>query len=337
MSGSRKLLRNPENRRLGGVCAGIAEYLGTDPTLVRILFLVSVFVSFGLTLWVYLVLWMLLPAKARLVRPRLSHGLSRRYRRLERAARVLADHGSPVIQERLQGVLVTVEALLPELEEKKLRRHPELEAIRVLALEHLPHLLESHARMLAAYHAGAAGDPETKLLTEVGRVETVLRGALQQISDRAYGREPGAPEPPAGLDAELQLRLDALERRAAGRLSGEALERLRQIRQEMAEILSRLPGELEGAQMEHTVRSTALRYLPEAVDGYLSLSPELARTRLLPNGKTAEATLLEQLDLMDQTLRQMLHSLHESDAQGLLVHGRFLREKFGEPPSGQSY
>ena len=34
---NKRLYRSREDRRISGVCGGIAEYLGIDPTLVRIL------------------------------------------------------------------------------------------------------------------------------------------------------------------------------------------------------------------------------------------------------------------------------------------------------------
>ncbi len=50
------------NRIIGGVCAGIAEYLGWDTTLVRILYVVGSVVSaaFPGTI-VYIVLWIVMP------------------------------------------------------------------------------------------------------------------------------------------------------------------------------------------------------------------------------------------------------------------------------------
>ena len=36
MNPSRRITRSSTNRMLGGVCAGLANYLGVDPTLVRI-------------------------------------------------------------------------------------------------------------------------------------------------------------------------------------------------------------------------------------------------------------------------------------------------------------
>ena len=52
------LYRSRRNRIFGGVCGGIAEWLGWNPTAVRILYVVSSIVSAGFpgTL-VYLILW----------------------------------------------------------------------------------------------------------------------------------------------------------------------------------------------------------------------------------------------------------------------------------------
>jgi phage shock protein PspC (stress-responsive transcriptional regulator) len=52
------------NRMLGGVCGGLAEWLGWDPTLVRILYtLITIFTAFSGVI-VYLVLWIIMPRKS---------------------------------------------------------------------------------------------------------------------------------------------------------------------------------------------------------------------------------------------------------------------------------
>ena len=52
-----------KNRMLGGVCGGLAEWLGWDPTLVRILYtLLTIFTAFS-GLIVYLVLWIIMPRR----------------------------------------------------------------------------------------------------------------------------------------------------------------------------------------------------------------------------------------------------------------------------------
>ena len=55
-----KRLSRSNNKMIGGVCAGIAEYLGLDPTLVRIVWvLLLFFAGFGILL--YLILWIIMP------------------------------------------------------------------------------------------------------------------------------------------------------------------------------------------------------------------------------------------------------------------------------------
>ena len=66
---TKKLYRSTTNKMLGGVCAGFAEYLGWDPTFVRIIYaLVSIFSAACPGIIVYLVFWAIVP-KRPLVQP----------------------------------------------------------------------------------------------------------------------------------------------------------------------------------------------------------------------------------------------------------------------------
>ena len=56
-----RLERSTTNRVLGGVCGGIAEYLAVDPTLVRVVFVVTAFLTAGLGVLAYIVLLVLMP------------------------------------------------------------------------------------------------------------------------------------------------------------------------------------------------------------------------------------------------------------------------------------
>ena len=57
---NRKLRRNPMNRVIGGVCSGLADFLGVDVALMRIAFVIAfLFASFGF--WLYIILWIVLP------------------------------------------------------------------------------------------------------------------------------------------------------------------------------------------------------------------------------------------------------------------------------------
>jgi len=58
------LQRSPDQRVIAGVCGGIAEWLGWNPTLVRVLFvLVSVLSAAFPGILAYIVLWILMPER----------------------------------------------------------------------------------------------------------------------------------------------------------------------------------------------------------------------------------------------------------------------------------
>ena len=53
MDKSRKLYKASEGKMLDGVCAGVAEYFGIDPTVVRVLWaIVSLIWGFGILLYI---------------------------------------------------------------------------------------------------------------------------------------------------------------------------------------------------------------------------------------------------------------------------------------------
>lgn len=56
-----RLERSTVNRVIGGVCGGIAEYLAVDATLVRVVFVVTAFLTAGLGVLGYIVLLVLMP------------------------------------------------------------------------------------------------------------------------------------------------------------------------------------------------------------------------------------------------------------------------------------
>jgi phage shock protein C len=61
MSVNRRLYRCRHDRRLAGVASGLAEYFELDPTLMRILWFISIFLTGGLTILLYLALVVLIP------------------------------------------------------------------------------------------------------------------------------------------------------------------------------------------------------------------------------------------------------------------------------------
>ena len=56
-----RLLRNPYDKVLGGVCSGLARYFDIDPIIVRLL-MVVLFLTFGIGFIAYIIAWAAIPA-----------------------------------------------------------------------------------------------------------------------------------------------------------------------------------------------------------------------------------------------------------------------------------
>jgi phage shock protein PspC (stress-responsive transcriptional regulator) len=54
-------LTKSKDKKIAGVCAGIAEHFGWDVTIVRIAYLVAAFLTGSALAWIYLILMLVLP------------------------------------------------------------------------------------------------------------------------------------------------------------------------------------------------------------------------------------------------------------------------------------
>ena len=60
MAQMKRLYRSGKDRVLGGVCGGIAEYLGVDPTIVRLAWALFMLAA-GSGVLAYVVAWLIIP------------------------------------------------------------------------------------------------------------------------------------------------------------------------------------------------------------------------------------------------------------------------------------
>jgi len=58
---SKRLTRRSNDRMIAGVCSGVADYLGLDVTLVRLLAVVAAIFSVGAVAVAYIAAWILMP------------------------------------------------------------------------------------------------------------------------------------------------------------------------------------------------------------------------------------------------------------------------------------
>lgn len=326
------LQRKTERRRLGGVCAGLAEYLGMSVSGVRLLFLLSFFFG-GLGFWVYLILWLVLPADPGVPMPEVSWALGRELRRMDQKVRKLHRHLNTEAAMLVQETFDAVKMLAPYLEAKGTLAADD--TLRAAMLERLPKLLD---RLLSLPGRGAnasrRGSPTDLVLGDVVELRDRFLVASEDFIRREFR---SSLKDCLGSSPDLvawQEHLAPLLERLRGSVGGATLEMLESIEEKLAFLLERLGGGgnvlLDLRPFE--VRKIAYEYLPDTLNQYLALPPSLTQTEKLASGKTAEEALNEQLGLLDTALLDLARSLYQKDAQGLVVHGRFLKEKFAEQP-----
>ncbi len=56
----KKLFRSVSDRKLAGVCGGLANYLGVDATIIRLIWVLFV-VFGGAGILAYLIMWLIIP------------------------------------------------------------------------------------------------------------------------------------------------------------------------------------------------------------------------------------------------------------------------------------
>ncbi len=57
-----KLYRSRKDRMIAGVCGGLGEYFCVDPTLIRLVAVLFIFLG-GAAFLVYMILWLLVPLR----------------------------------------------------------------------------------------------------------------------------------------------------------------------------------------------------------------------------------------------------------------------------------
>ena len=61
ISKDKKLYRSSKNKKLGGVCGGIGEYLGVDPAMTRVITIVLAILCWYIIVPLYILFWIIIP------------------------------------------------------------------------------------------------------------------------------------------------------------------------------------------------------------------------------------------------------------------------------------
>ena len=65
----RKLYRSRTERSIAGICGGLADYLRVDPLVIRLLTLFLILFG-GLSIWIYIILWLVVPEEPQSINTR---------------------------------------------------------------------------------------------------------------------------------------------------------------------------------------------------------------------------------------------------------------------------
>jgi hypothetical protein len=130
---------------------------------------------------------------------------------------------------------------------------------------------------------------------------------------------------PESIRRSLQRQLTI----ANGKLSPPLQAKLQEIADTIMGILPHYADFPPGSPDLFVVGRTATDYLPSALQAYLNLPRAYATLHKMPNGKTADQVLDDQLTLLASKTDEVADAVHKKDSDALLANGRFLEEKFG--------
>ncbi len=158
------------------------------------------------------------------------------------------------------------------------------------------------------YGAGVLGWPRSNLADLAERTELSTELLAQQVRKLVDSVAQGLPK--------------------------EALDCLRSIQNTLTELLPRLQelGDrgVISSKDSFIVLETVRRYLPDTLGAYLRLPKFYAQMQTLADGRTASQTLLDQLRVLDTSLKDVAKSAYSGDAEMLVTNGQFLQNKFSE-------
>jgi hypothetical protein len=152
-------------------------------------------------------------------------------------------------------------------------------------------------------------------------VYLALASAIVAVAWRA-ARRPFAPPPDLAVpEAVLADRLARLD-------SPEAIALVREIRARVSELAPIAAGRAELYETFVLLRTTAATYLPETLDAYLAMPPDMRDVCAAGESASPTELLLEQLRVIAESLTAIALDFSACDRRRLAANGAYLRERF---------
>jgi len=189
-----------------------------------------------------------------------------------------------------------------------------------------PHMVGSLAALagLALYFSGVIGSYWYLIVAGLYGA-----GALGWPSNREYHlRLDGEAS-----TEEIRETLARVVKSVKGEIPEPIADKVQRIVASIEAVLPRLTHLGKAHHSAYTIRETALAYLPETLENYLRLPKAYRRFHKLEDGRTPQALLIEQLDILEQQMAQVADEVNRDDLDGLKAHGRFLKSRFASSDS----
>jgi len=253
----------------------------------------------------------------------LRHDIERSLEAVRRQGEVRTrlEEAAARVQARIEAVVLDLESLVARL----------VETLAMMPSRTPTETIESVAELTT----GLDG-----LGSELAAAEEVSRRALAAFVEQpGTGAATGSPfgslrrsssstQPTEA--ARVRQSLDAIMASIHGRVPADIEARVASIRDSI--LLTITDRDMAATSTDpniYLIRQTALDYLPEALARYRALPERYADEPITSDGRTPHRSLLDQLELMDQKIREVADDIVRQDSDRLLVHGRFLQERFG--------
>lgn len=144
--------------------------------------------------------------------------------------------------------------------------------------------------------------------------------------------DPGEPldtTDKAPTEEDILTALDTMDAKVvSAAVSTAVIVRVKRITTRLRETLPRMSTAGLVSVDQYSLIATATSYLPQTVGNYVRLPRDWADTRPVDAGRSSLLVLIDQLDLLAATVDKMYDAVLAKDAEALVVHGRFLAEKF---------
>lgn len=252
----------------------------------------------------------------------------------------------PELFSKVQSITDTIGGILPRYGDLA---SGDLNAVIKTATEYLPGVLQPYFKLPPSYVSRPLPEAQGKTAQQVLTDQLdLLSRKVRDVDDALHTKDLNAlvshekdleaqfgqanlamsatPMDPDAIQQALSAQLSEVK----DRLPQDLMEKVQAVASAVIDILPVYRESSLAPQDLFVVERAVDDYLPTALQNYLKL-PAAYTSIPLPeaDGKTAHQLLSDQLDLLIHKMHEVADAAHRKDVEALLVHGRFLEDKFG--------